>query len=54
MTDTFTPTWPWPFPHWNDTRYVMPAELMTEEQRKEFFKEPDVYDAVKDVEEAPL
>ena len=53
MTDTPT-TWPWPFPHWDGTKYVMPADLLSKEQRKEFFKKTKAYDAVEDVEEALL
>ena len=53
MTDT-KHTWPWPFPQWDGTRFVMPAELLPEEQRKEFFKKTTPYDAVKDAEEALL
>ena len=46
--------YPWPFPQWNGTRWVMPAELMPKELRKELRavakKGPDLSDC----EEAPF
>ena len=54
MTDTSAPTWPWPFPHWNGEKFVMPADLLGEKERKEFFKNAPRKPDLSDVEEALL
>lgn len=42
--------YPWPFPQWDGTRWVMPAELMPKELRKRAKKEVDL----DEYEEAPF
>jgi hypothetical protein len=42
--------YPWPFPQWDGTRLVMPAELMPKELRNQANKGPDLSDC----EEAPF
>ena len=54
MTDTFVPTWPWPFPHWDGEKFVMPADLLDPQARKEFFKKTPSKPDLSDVEEALL
>ncbi len=41
--------WPWPFPQWDGTRFVMPAEQMPQELRNQ--PEPSPLD---EYEEAPF
>ena len=53
-TDTSLPQWPWPFPHWDGTKFVMPVDLMPAEVRKEFFKKSKQQPDLDDVEEALL
>lgn len=53
MTNTYH-TWPWPFPYWNGERFIMPAELLTKEQRKEFFKKESRTPDLTEYEEALL
>jgi hypothetical protein len=42
--------YPWPFPQWDGTRWVMPAELMPKELREKAKKGVDL----EDYEEAPF
>jgi len=42
--------YPWPFPQWDGTRWVMPAELMPKELRKKAKKGVDL----DEYEEAPF
>lgn len=41
--------WPWPFPQWDGTRWVMPMELMPKELRKKRKEDKPNLD---DIEEA--
>lgn len=54
MTDTSKPQWPWPFPHWDGDKYVMPADLLPAEERKAFFKKTKPQPDMSDAEEALL
>jgi hypothetical protein len=40
--------WPWPFPQWDGTRWVMPSEQAPEE----FLQRPDA--PIEELEEAPF
>lgn len=40
MTDTSKPQWPWPFPCWDGSKFVMPVEFMSAKDRKAWTKNP--------------
>jgi hypothetical protein len=53
-TDTNPIQWPWPFPQWDGTKFVMPVDLMPLEVRKEFLKRSKQTPDLDDIEEALL